>query len=143
MGKFNLSMEEYMIEETKDLEKAAEEKEQTKKKSNALVNASETPNNRVSDEEAGKDTPEAENAEEGALKAKTGTRPKKNEKKQAKALGRPKLDEVRKQYTITLHEKDYNDAMKIAKEDDISFAKVVERALKAYCEEYKTRAGKR
>lgn len=46
--------------------------------------------------------------------------------------GRPKKEITRKQYTLTLKEEDYKVAMKYATERDISFAKLVETALKNY-----------
>lgn len=46
--------------------------------------------------------------------------------------GRPKKEITRKQYTLTLREDDYKKAMAQAAEEDISFAKLVEKALRQY-----------
>ncbi len=49
-----------------------------------------------------------------------------------KAIGRPKKKETRKQHTVTLMENDYQRAMRYAEDRDISFAKLVEKALNEY-----------
>ncbi len=67
--------------------------------------------------------------EEDVMTEEKAARPKSKKKK---SQGRPKKDITRKQYTITMLESDYNNAMDYARSLDISFAKLVERALKEY-----------
>lgn len=58
-------------------------------------------------------------------------------KKANTKLGRPKKEITRKQYTLTLKETDYKAAMEQAQKEDISFAKLVEKALKEYISDHR------
>lgn len=132
--KFNIDAEEFVLDSKKPEAKpstkqpATKEEPKTERPKTIVEKTATTKKEAEKTEEKpnASDSTETTNTAEKQNEKPTPIPPKKN------PGGRPKKEITRKQYTLTLREEDYKKAMAQAAEEDISFAKLVEKALKQY-----------
>ncbi len=119
--KFNIPSDDYAVVELPEVPKKRKKPEAPKAKTS---DSSTAPKQEVVESEKAV-TKTVEN-ESSAKESKKGPHPGGRPTNESKGKA------TRKQYTLTLKEEDYINAMKQADSEDISFAKLVEKALKQY-----------